>query len=239
MLERAHAEALPVLVVTGRMVQSLDHVLEPLAFREPRVCYQGAVVVDADGTWLRPDPLSIADAKDIVVALRDEGYMPNVYVGDELYVEKLTPWSDAYAGFQHLQITPVGDLLEWIDVPPTKLVAVGEPDDIDELEVKMKAHFGDRLYITQSLPHFLEFATAGVTKASGLEFLAERLGIERSKIVAFGDGENDVELIEWAGFGVAVENAHDRVKAVADWVCGPAADESVAGAIEAVLDSRP
>jgi hydroxymethylpyrimidine pyrophosphatase-like HAD family hydrolase len=56
--------------------------------------------------------------------------------------------------------------------------------------------------------------------------------------VAFGDGENDVELLQWAGYGVAVANAHERVLAVADWVCPPAAEEGVAQVIEAFLDSR-
>ena len=83
----------------------------------------------------------------------------------------------------------------------------------------MKARFGGRLYISKSLPYFLEFASPEVNKASGLEFLAEHLGFARERTVAFGDGENDVELVEWAGYGVAVANAHDRVLAVADFVC--------------------
>ncbi len=71
-----------------------------------------------------------------------------------------------------------------------------------------------------------------------MEFLAEQLGFSRERTVAFGDGENDLDLVKWGGFGVAVENADPRVKAIADWVCPPAADEGVAQVIEAVLDSR-
>ena len=74
----------------------------------------------------------------------------------------------------------------------------------------MKERFAGRLYISKSLPYFLEFASPEVTKASGLEFLAEHLGFTSARTVAFGDGENDVELLEWAGFGVAVANAHPR-----------------------------
>ena len=74
----------------------------------------------------------------------------------------------------------------------------------------MREQFGGRLWVTKSLPHFLEFAAEGVSKGSGLEFLAERLGFTREQTVAFGDGENDVELIEWGGYGVAVENAAPR-----------------------------
>ena len=78
-----------------------------------------------------------------------------------------------------------------------------------------------------------------MTKGSGLDFLAEHMGFTREETIAFGDGENDVELLEWAGYGIAVENAHDRVKAVADWVCPPASEEGVAQVIEALLDVTP
>ena len=59
-----------------------------------------------------------------------------------------------------------------------------------------------------------------------------------AETVAFGDGENDVELVEWAGYGVAVENAHERVKAVADWTAPSAEVEGVAQVLEALLHSR-
>jgi Cof subfamily protein (haloacid dehalogenase superfamily) len=131
----------------------------------------------------------------------------------------------------------VGDVLEWLSEPPTKLVCVGDPVELDGLELRMKKRFGTRMHISKSLPHFLEFAAAGVTKGSGLQFLSERLGFTREQTIGFGDGENDVELIEWAGYGIAVGNAHERVKAVADWVCPPAADEGVALVLEAYLDS--
>ena len=78
------------------------------------------------------------------------------------------------------------------------------PHVLDELEQRMKTRFDGRLYISKSLPFFLEFASPDVTKASGLEFLSEHLGFSRERTVAFGDGENDIELVDWAGYGVAV-----------------------------------
>jgi hydroxymethylpyrimidine pyrophosphatase-like HAD family hydrolase len=98
--------------------------------------------------------------------------------------------------------------------------------------------FDGRLYISKSLPYFLEFASPDVTKATGLDFASERLGFAAERTVAFGDGENDVELLEWAGYAVAVENAHERVKAVADLVCPCVDEEGVAQVLEAFLDSR-
>jgi Cof subfamily protein (haloacid dehalogenase superfamily) len=236
-LRRANDAGLRVIVVTGRMVQSVQRYLEPLGFDEALVCYQGAVVVAEDGTWLLHRPIPLELAREAIAAVQQEGYNPNVYVGDKLYVSSNTPEALGYAGFQQLNVHTVGDVLEWVSEPPTKLVCVGDPVALDGLELLMKERFGTRMHISKSLPHFLEFAAAGVTKGSGLEFLSERLGFTRDETISFGDGENDVELIEWAGYGIAVENAHARVKALADWVCPPVIDEGVALVVDAYLDS--
>ena len=118
-------------------------------------------------------------------------------------------------------------------------MCVGEPAALDALEPRMKARFGDRAHIAKSLPHFLEFAQAGVTKGAGMDFLAAHLGFTKAETIAFGDGENDLELVEWPDYGIAVANAHERVKALARWVCPSAEDEGVAQVLEALLDSKP
>ena len=235
-LRRAEAAGLHVIVVTGRMVHSVRQALEPAGLHQPVICYQGAVVADADGTWLRHEPLPLELARETIALLAEEGYSPNVYVDDELYVATDTEQARSYARLNRIRFHVVGDLLDWLDEPPTKLVAVGEPAALDELEPRLKAHLGDREYISKSLPHFLEFAQAGVTKGAGLDFLADRLGFTKEQTIAFGDGENDLELVAWPGFGIAVENAHERVKAVASWICPSAADEGVAQVLETLLD---
>ncbi len=221
------------------MLQSVRRYLDDAGLTAPVVCYQGAVVADpASGEFLRHEPIPLELAKETIAAVDATGHHLNCYVDDELYVAEVTPEARAYADFQHLAIHPVGDLAAWLDRPPTKLVSVGDPAALDVLEAEMKARFDGRLYISKSLPYFLEFASPEVTKASGLAFLAEHLGFSAAGTLAFGDGENDVELLAWAGFGIAVENAHPRVLAVADWVCPPAEEEGVAQVLEAFLDSR-
>jgi Cof subfamily protein (haloacid dehalogenase superfamily) len=206
---------------------------------DPVVCYQGAVVAEPkSGRWLRHVPIPVELAREAIAAVHEEGFGLNCYVDDDLYVAELTAEARRYAEFQHLSVHAVGDLLAWLDRPPTKLVVIDEPEVLDELERRLKARFDGRLYIAKSLPHFLELASPEVTKASGLDFLAPRVGFSRERTVAFGDGENDVELLQWAGYAVAVANAHDRVLAAADFVCPSVDEEGVAQVIEAFLDSR-
>jgi len=233
------AAGIQVVLVTGRMFRSVRRYAVEAGIDDPVVCYQGAVVADpVGGRWLRHVPIPLEVARKTIAALNAEGFGLNCYVDDELYVAEVTPEAKRYADFQGLELHPVGDLLDWLDKAPTKLVVIDDPDVLDGLKQRMLERFGGRLYISKSLPYFLEFASPDVTKATGLEFLADHLGLARERTVAFGDGENDIELVEWAGYGVAVENADDLVKEVADFVCPSVDDEGVAQVLEAYLDSR-
>jgi Cof subfamily protein (haloacid dehalogenase superfamily) len=238
-LEAALAAEIHVVLVTGRMFRAVRPYALEVGIEDPLVCYQGAVVAEPmSGRWLRHVPIPLELARETIAALNEEGFGLNCYVGDELYVAEITPQAKQYADFQDLEVHPVGDLLQWLDKPPTKLVVIEDPQVLDDLKQRMLDRFGNRLYISKSLPYFLEFASPDVTKASGLEFVAEHLGFEEAQTVAFGDGENDIELVDWAGYGVAVANAHDLVKEAADFVCPSVDEEGVALVLEAYLNSR-
>jgi Cof subfamily protein (haloacid dehalogenase superfamily) len=228
-----------VIVATGRMFRSVRPYLDEAGLPDPVVCYQGAVVADPEtGRFLRHEPIPLDLAREAIAAVEKAGYGLNTYVADELYVAAETPEARRYAEFQHIPIHIVGPLLDWLAEPPTKLVVIGDPAELDVLEARLKDRFRERLYVSKSLPYFLELAAPGVTKASGLAFVAQGLGFTPEETVAFGDGENDVELLEWAGTAVAVANAHPRALAVAD-VVAPSVDvEGVAQVIESLLDSR-
>jgi Cof subfamily protein (haloacid dehalogenase superfamily) len=233
------AAGVHVIVVTGRMFRSVLPYLEKAGLDDPVVCYQGAVVADpATGEFLRHVPIPREVALEAIDAVVAAGFHVNCYVDDRLYVAEVTPEARAYADFQHIEIHVVGPLSAWLRDDPTKLVAVGDPEALDGLEVELKAHFGDRLFISKSLPYFLEFAHPAVSKGSGLAFVAERLGFTAAQTVACGDGENDRELLDWAGFGVAVANAHEDILRRADLVVPVVNEEGVASLLEAYLDSR-
>lgn len=236
---RSRAAGIPVVVATGRMYRSVRPYLERAGIDDLVICYQGAAVVDPrDGTFVVHRPISLELAREAVAALLELGYPPNVYVDDELVVAEHTPYSEAYAGFQHLPVSEVGDLLLWLERPPTKLVAVGDPEQLPALRTALEERFDGRLFLTTSLPWLLELGHPGVSKGTGLAYVAGRLGVGTALVVAFGDGENDVELLLEAGFGIAVEGAHERLLAVADWTCPAPEENGVARVIAAYLDSR-
>ncbi|MFQ5427144.1 MAG: HAD hydrolase family protein, partial [Gaiellales bacterium] len=198
--------------------------------------HAGATTVNAgSGEYLRHAPMPVAVAAEAIEALAEEGYSPNVYVNDEMYVAEHSAESDRYGGFQQIGVRAVGDLVSWLSEPPTKLVAVGDPDHLEAVKRRMRDRFEGRLFVSKSLSYFLEFARHGVTKGSGLDFVADYLGFPTERAVAFGDGENDLELLEHAGYGVAVGDANPELVAVSDCsIPGPEA-EGVAQVIELIL----
>ncbi|MGZ4382328.1 MAG: Cof-type HAD-IIB family hydrolase [Gaiellaceae bacterium] len=232
----ARARGIHVIVVTGRMFRSVRPYVQEAGLDEPVICYQGAVVADpGSGEFLLHIPIPLELARETIAAVEGAGFGLNCYVDDNLYVAEVTEWARAYADFQNLPLEAVGDLRSWLTKPPTKLVAVGEPDAIDVLQVEMRERFGDRMYISKSLPYFLEFASPEVSKGSGLGFLAERLGFTAARTVAVGDGENDRELLDWAGYAVCVEDSHASLFERADLVIPGPEDDGVARMIESYL----
>jgi Cof subfamily protein (haloacid dehalogenase superfamily) len=237
-IARVRATGTHIIIVTGRMFRAVLPYVQEAGLDDPVVCYQGAVVADpATGSFLRHVPIPRAVALEAIDAVVAAGFHVNCYVDDQLFVAEVTPEARAYADFQGLEIHPVGPLHEWLRDDPTKLVAVGDPVALDELEDVLKPRFSGRLFVSKSLPHFLEFAHPDVSKGSGLQFVADRLGFTSEETVACGDGENDRELLDWAGFRVAVANAHEEILARADLVVPDVEREGVAQLLDAFVDS--
>jgi Cof subfamily protein (haloacid dehalogenase superfamily) len=221
------------------MFRSVRPYLEQAGIRDPVVCYQGALVADPGGEFLRHVPIEVEVAREAILAFEEEGAHVNCYVDDELYVAELNAYARRYADFQSIPVTPVGRLSDWLERPPTKLVAVDDAPRVAQLAERFRGLFRERLFVATSLPVFLELASPEVSKGSGMAFVADRLGFEREHAIAFGDGENDVELLDWAGFGIAVADAHPRLKEIADWTCPGPNEAGVAAVLEALLDSVP
>ena len=228
-----------MIVVTGRMFQAVRPFLEQAGLDDPVVCYQGALVADpATGEFLRHVTMPLPETLEAMDDVVDAGFHLNCYVDDELYVAEETPEAHAYADLNRVAMNVVGDLRAWLTREPTKLVAVGDPDALDALEDVLKPRYAGRLFVSKSLPHFLEFAHPAVSKGSGLEFVAKRIGFTAAETVACGDGENDRELLDWAAYPVAVANAHEEILARARLVVPDVEEEGVATLLEAYLDSR-
>lgn len=120
----------------------------------------------------------------------------------------------------------------------TKFLIPGEPQLLVDLEAKMKEVLSNRMEIFRSAPFFLELTPKGIDKAQSLQRLLIHLGMKREDLMAFGDGFNDLSMLEYAGIGIAMGNAVDEVKAIADFITISNDEDGIAIALEQLLYSN-
>ena len=232
-VEKAGAQ---VTVATGRMFRSAVTSTAELGLTSPIVSFQGAQIADpSTGRVLWHRPLSKAMALDALDALDDwQGEIVS-YHGDLVYVNKMTPWVEAYSG-RNRGAVRVGDLRQMAADEPTRLVVVGDDNQVRDLTAGLKTRFDSRLHITRSLPHFCEILHPEGGKHRALAWLCARAGIAREQTVAFGNGYNDVDMLRWAGLGVAVGDAVPEALDAADRVAPSMEEDGAAQVLEDLLE---
>jgi len=119
-----------------------------------------------------------------------------------------------------LPIKYVPGFAEYINFDVNKCLLTGEPDYLASMEIRLKELYGASFSIYRSEPYFLEFMPQNIDKAYGLNILLSDIGLSREQLITCGDGYNDITMIEFAGLGVAMANAQERVKAVANYITG-------------------
>lgn len=232
----AQSVGMMVTLATGRMFKAALPFARELRLDTPLICYQGALVKHpGTGEELFHRTIPLPAARQVIATIQGLGHHLNVYVDDELYVAKVTPEAERYASLSRVEVHPVGDLLEFLQVEPTKLVVVCAPEITDGLVQDLNQQFGGSLFITKSYPIFCEIAQLGCGKGQALSHLAAHLGVAREETVAIGDNLNDVDMIEWAGLGIAMAESSQELLAVADVVTGSLAEDGAAAALESLL----
>jgi Cof subfamily protein (haloacid dehalogenase superfamily) len=229
-----------LVLVTGRPPRYMAPVVEATGHRGLAICANGALVYDLHTERVVAEHvLEPAVATRLVAAMRKA--LPEV-----------TFAVDRGAGFGHepgyrarFALPPdvvVAEIDELVSSPVAKLLARHDGLAVDELHARVQslvADLGDIAEVTFSgIDGLLEIGAAGVTKAFTLEHLASQHGIRAPDVVAFGDMPNDLPMLVWAGWGVAVANAHPDVLAAADEVTASNDDDGVAIVLERLLDPQ-
>jgi Cof subfamily protein (haloacid dehalogenase superfamily) len=246
-IHAAQAKGVRVGIATGRMYKSALKFHQEIGADFPLIAYQGAWIKDpATGTTHRHLPVPVEIARELIDYFEQSHLFDklslHVYLDDRLYVREINPDTELYIGRSGIPAHPVGDLRKVLTANPTKILAMSEDISlIDSLLLDLRHRYPqDALHITTSVPIFLEATQSGVNKGSAIEYIATKLlGISAENVLAIGDNFNDVEMIDYAGIGVAMGNAPDDVRAIADWVAPHIEADGVAAAIEKfILNAR-
>ena len=225
------------MLVTARPPRFLRRLAETEGFVGLAICCNGALVYDLDGgTIVRHTPLGGEIATRLVTELREAvpGVSFAVEAGDRY------GWEPAYAAFAGALIEHGGitdDALAFCRAPITKLIVRHPEYAADMLLPLVRRIAGEDANVTHSGPAFVEVSAAGVQKAVALADLCATLGISAAETIAFGDMPNDLPLLHWAGYAVAVANAHPEVLLMADEVTLANQDDGVALVLERLLEA--
>lgn len=242
-VKAAQAKGVQVAIATGRMYRSALRFYADLGATLPLMAYQGAFIKDPSTDqihrhWTVPRRF-VAELLDYFEQphLRDR-LSVHFYINDELYVREMSPATAEYLTRSTAQAIAVGDLRSTLDTEPTKVLALTEDSAlIDEmLDSLRQRYLPAELYLTKSLATFFEATNPLVNKGTAVRYLAEDyLGLRAENVMVVGDNFNDLEMIQYAGVGVAMGNAPSAVQAAADWVAPDVEDDGVAAAIAEFL----
>lgn len=136
------------------------------------------------------------------------------------------------AAVNKLQVKEIQDMENYVRFPVVKFMMLDDGDFLAMVEPKVKAALGRDYSVYRSEPYFLEILPKGIDKAASLERLLSRLGMKQGEMIACGDGYNDLSMIQYAGLGVAMENAVFPVKKAAGYVTYSNNDDGIAHVVE-------
>ncbi len=236
-LQAALDRGITVCIATGRSHRSAAQFARRLGIEDSLIIsYNGAMVRGCDDEAPLyhvplPPPQAIAIVRHSIAGRRYLHY----FLNDTLYVTHVSRWGRLYLRRTGDVPLPVGDLRKFDGEAPTKLLIADEAETIARTLPEEQQRWSGQVYVTHSLPEYIEYLNLGATKGAALAWLADHLGVGLEHTMALGDQLNDLPMIQQAAIGVAMPDACEQVRAGADYVA-TSAREGVAEAISHYLE---
>lgn len=234
-ISQAVKKGVHVLIATGRMYSATVPIGVELGLKTPLIVYQGGLIKEfyrSDRTLLHY-PLDVKTTYSVINDARTKDIQINVYFDDELYVEQESPMLQEYASARNISYRRVDRFEDMGNFLPTKILLMDrDVQKTDFVLNEFREKYSDKLYVTKSTDYFCELINKKCSKADAIKFLADKWQIERSEIMAIGDHENDREMLDFAGLGVAMGNSSESLKLAADYVTDTVDNDGAALAIE-------
>lgn len=246
----AQEEGIKVILASGRPTTGMLELAEQLEMTKYEgflVSYNGARVTDClTKEVLFNQAMSIETGQAILEHLKKFDVIPMIDKEDYLYV------NDVYSGMLDLpdgafniieyearggnfKLSEIDDLAAFATFPINKILIAAQPEYLQKIAPALHAPFDEIVTAAFSAPFYFEFTDKGIDKAKALNTVFPEMGIHSENIIAFGDGHNDRSIIEYAGIGVAMGNAVDALKEIADDVTLSCDEDGIAAGLEKYL----
>jgi hypothetical protein len=230
-------------LASGRSLASLRPYAEELNIRIPLVLANGCIIQSMDGEIHHREFMPPEVTRKLFEITDRENSDMVIFVDDHLYFKKMTTNIDRIFGRIQDDITEIGTWKEMEDriesVNKFMILDWENLDRLDRLEEVFSRELDGKAEYLRTNIHHLEVMPNGVSKATGLQYLCKELGITMGEILAFGDFDNDAEMLKAVGFGAAVENATDNTKSNADLIIGSCAKNGPAVFLNQLIQKLP
>lgn len=226
-LRRLQAHGVCIVLASGRRHENMLKYHRQLELEGPIISCQGALVRNAEtGDILHRHLMEASDAAAVITQGVSLDMTQMYYHLDATYTGASTPYAALYESRTGSTTTKIGDMEQLAGDQPLKIIWVCGPEQANKLLPEIKAQYAGRLEILITDPEYVEFMAEGVSKAIGLAAVASHYGIMQAEILAFGDGNNDITMLRWAGKGIAMDHGRPDAIAAADAVAPPGDPET-------------
>jgi Cof subfamily protein (haloacid dehalogenase superfamily) len=233
----AKVKNIPVVLVSARMPKGIIFLQEELEICEPIICYSGSLILDKKRNGLSSQSIDTDSAKKLHKLVKDTKVHMSLYKDDEWYIEEMDEWAKQESEITNIipnvvNFNSLFDAWHEAKVGPNKILCMSKPDNILALNSAVNSNHAENLNIYPSKPTYLEIMSKKASKTSAIDFLCKKLNIDNSEVIAMGDNYNDMDMLQFAGMGIAMGNAPDKVKAIANEITFTNDEDGVAVAIE-------
>lgn len=250
-LLKAQEKGIRLILASGRPTSGLIKLAKELEMDKHHglfVCFNGSKVVDCQNLeTLYNHAISVEDSKAILEHLKQFEVRPMIDKDEYMYVNDVFDNTITHKGkpFNVMQYEARGnnyilcekpDLAAFVDFEINKILTFAEPEYLQEHYLEMMEPFKDRLNCMFTADFYFEYTAKGVDKAKALDSVLIPMGYKKEEMMAFGDAQNDKTMIEYVGLGIAMANASDELKGVADEITDSNNDDGIAKAIMKHID---
>ena len=212
-----------VIIATGRVYASTKGHITSLEGADGFVCSNGADIYDGSGSIIAQTHMDDGLSRRLVAISRDFDSHFHAFIGDNWYYEREKTYTSLYikrSGFEGEKV----NFDNFGKLAFTKCIFLDDHEKLEAIKAVLDEELSQRAQIMYSAPFMLEVVVNGVNKSSGLRTCVGHWSGTLDEVIAFGDAENDEDMLLAAGHGVAMGNAHDELKAKVDAVA-PSVDE--------------
>ena len=222
-----------IVISSARSFYRLKNYLEQLGLikdNQYTICFNGAVIIEnGKKNIILSNNFDIEEIWELINLAGKFNTPIFLYSMNSVFVEQVPKVIETSKSFKNVKL----DLLKFNTINFNrnniyKILFVNDYDNITDIKKKIP----EKYEITSSIPECIEFVKKGTTKSKSLQFICRKCNIKQSEIIAIGDADNDLEMINFAGLGVAMGNAHDSLKIHANYVTGSNNDDGVADVID-------